>query len=642
MNVREEDTAGEPQAHPSSRLRIALRNGLALATGCFILWTALSGPFDALVQRSVMLALVLTLGFLTFPIRVNGRTPIWAMALDAVLWAGSLAACLYVTATASTIMTTLPLATNTDIALAVVLVLAIMELSRRAVGLAFPILILVGIVYVFFGHLIEGRLGHRGYDIRFVTETLLLSDIGVWGTLTGIAATMIAAFVLFGAMLLRSGGGETFMDLAILVSGRRVGGAAKIATIASASFGTVNGSAVANVATTGAMTIPLMKRIGYPAPLAAAVEAVASTGGQITPPILGAAAFIMAEIVGVDYLRIALAALIPAVLFYYGALTTIHLIALRNNYGIVPEDEIPAARDVLTPLRLLPIIGGIGGLMWMLIDGRSVAYAAAIGIIAMLLPFIVGDLFVNRDPKRTARQLIAGLTEAGSGIVIVFVMLAGAQILVSLVNLTGVGVTISSLTVALGGQSMILVGLIVAAACLILGMGIPTTAAYVLVAAVMAPALIEISIEPLAAHMFVFYFATISVITPPLCVAVFVAASIADTSWFGVALNAVRLGAVTYVVPFMFLTYPGMLWSGTSLEIAEAAFSGFILVTAFSLLLSGTKIRGSRWASVALYAPAAVLAVWPSHLALAVATVLTVTGIVLGRPFRARPGGLGA
>jgi TRAP-type uncharacterized transport system fused permease subunit len=238
--------------------------------------------------------------------------------------------------------------------------------------------------------------------------------------------------------------------------------------------------------------------------------------------------------------------------------------------------------------------------------------------------------------------LLGGLTEAGSGIVIVFIMLAGAQILVSLVNLTGVGVTISSLTVSLGGDSMFLVGFIVAAACLVLGMGIPTTAAYVLVAAVMAPALIEISIEPLAAHMFVFYFATISVITPPLCVAVFVAASIAGTPWFGVAVNAVRLGAVTYVVPFMFLTYPGMLWSGTRFEIAEAAFSGFILVMAFSLLLSGTRIRGSQLTAIILYAPAAAFAVLPSHTALAVATLLTLAGILIGRPFRARPGGIAA
>jgi TRAP transporter 4TM/12TM fusion protein len=637
-NTETDPEKSDVSQQDSNALR-TMRSAISLLIGLFILWTALSGPFDSLIQRSVMLALVITLGFLQFPLRLRGRTPVWAYVLDAILWAGAVGACIYVTATAQTIMTSLSFATPVDMALTALLVLTIMELSRRAVGIAFPILIAIGILYVFFGDQITGRLGHRGFDIYFVTETLLLSDIGIWGNLTGIAATMIAAFVLFGAMLLRTGGGETFMDLAILASGRQIGGAAKIATIASAAFGTVNGSAVANVATTGSMTIPLMKRIGYPAPLAAAVEAVASTGGQITPPILGAAAFIMAEIVGVDYLRIALAALIPAVLFYAGALLTIHLIALRHQYGVVPPEDIPNARDVLTFNRLAPIIGGLGGLMWMLTDGRSVAYSAAMGVIFMVVPFVISDFYTARNFRSTATKLIHGLTDAGKGIVIVFVMLTGAQILVSLINMTGVGITISSLTVALGGQNIILVGLIVALACLILGMGIPTTAAYVLVAAVMAPALIAINIEPLAAHMFVFYYATISVITPPLCVAVFVAASIAGTNWFAVALYAVRLGAVTYVVPFMFLTYPGMLWSGTGLEIAEAALSGGILVTAFALLLSGSCIRGSRILSVVVYGIAAFLALIPSHIALVVALVLTVGGIVIGRPFRvSQPG----
>lgn len=631
-----ETASPRAQADPGA-LRI-LRSGLALVIGLFILWTAVSGPFESLVQRSVMLAMVLTLGFLSFPLCGPRRPPVWAVMLDAGLWAGAVAACVYVTAKAGTIMTSLPYASPTDMALTAVLVLAILELSRRAVGIAFPVLITLGILYVFFGDLISGRLGHRGFDVYFVTENLLLSDIGIWGKLTGIAATVIAAFVLFGAMLLRSGGGETFMDLAILVSGRRVGGAAKIATIASAAFGSVNGSAVANVATTGAMTIPLMRRIGYPAPLAAAVEAVASTGGQITPPILGAAAFIMAEIVGVDYLRIALAALIPALLFYGGALLTIHLIALRDRYGVVPAKDIPPAREVLTLARLAPIIGGLGGLMWMLTAGRSVAFAAATGIVCMVVPFVIGDLVTARNPRATIGRLIHGLTDAGQGIVIVFVMLTGAQILVSLINLTGVGITISSLTVALGGQNMILVGLIVALACLVLGMGIPTTAAYVLVAAVMAPALIAIHVEPLAAHMFVFYYATISVITPPLCVAVFVAASIAGTGWFGVALNAVRLGAVTYIVPFMFLTYPGMLWSGSGWDIAEAALSGTVLVMAFALLLSGTRLRGSRAAAILLYGSAAALAFVPHPLALVSAGGLLIAGIAVGHPFRAPPG----
>jgi len=614
-------------------MRENLKRAVALAIGLFILYTAAAGSFDALIQRSVMVALVITLGFVSYPLRFGGRAAAAALTVDICLWAASVAACLYVTGNAERIMTSLPAAGPLDIALTAVLVVTLLELARRTVGLAFPILVGIGLAYVFFGHLIPGRLGHRGYDIWFVTETILLTDIGVWGSLTGIAATIIAAFVLFGAVLLHTGGGQTFMDLALLVSGRSIGGAAKMATVASASFGTVNGSAVANVATTGTMTIPLMKRIGYPAPFAAAVEAVASTGGQITPPILGAAAFIMSEMIGTEYLRIALAALIPAALFYTGLFTTIHLFALRGNVGVVPPEDIPAAKTALHPVRLLPVIGGLGGLLWMLLAGRSVAFSAAFGIACAVVPYVIGDLAARRRPFATLRALLDSLVEAGNGVVIIALMLAGAQILVSLINLTGVGVTLSSLTVAVGGEHLFLVGLIVALACLVLGMGIPTTAAYVLVAAVMAPALIAIDVEPLVAHMFVFYYATISVITPPVCIAVFVAASIAKTDWWPAAVNAVRLGVVTYIIPFMFLSYPGMLWSGSWLEIAEAALSGGTLVLATSLFLAGTRIRDSRWLAGALYLSAAGLAIVPSEIALGVAVALTVVGVAWGRPF---------
>lgn len=614
---------------------------IALAIGIFVVWTAIAGPFPALVQRPVLLAAVITLGFLKYPLKISGGSRMLrsgALILDLALWAGAVTACVMVVNSAETIMTSLPYADRADIVMMMLLTLAILELSRRTVGLAFPVLVSLGLAYAAFGDRISGSLGHRGYDIYFITETLLLSDIGVWGQLTGVAATVIAAFVLFGAMLLRTGAGATFMDLAVFVAGRRVGGAAKIAALSSAAFGTVNGSAVANVATTGSMTIPLMKRIGYPAPFAAAVEAVASTGGQITPPILGAAAFIMAEMVGVDYMRIVLAALIPAIMFYGGALMTIHLIALHRKLGLVPEEDIQRARQSLKIMRLLPIIGGMGGLMWMLTDGRSIGFAASFGVICMLVPFVVSDLLQHRSPGHTVRHLIAGLEDAGTGLIVVFIMLSGAQILVSLLNMTGVGITISALTVELGGQNLFLVGLIAAVVCLVLGMGVPTTAAYVLVAAVMAPALIAMSVEPLVAHMFVFYFATISVITPPLCVAVFVAASIADTSWWKVALEAVRLGAVTYVVPFMFLTHPGMLGNGNVLEIGEAILSGAVLVMATSVLLSGCLVAGSRVLSVMIFGTAAVCVIVPSPMLLAVGTFACAAGLFLGRPFQDQEG----
>ena len=287
---------------------------------------------------------------------------------------------------------------------------------------------------------------------------------------------------------------------------------------------------------------------------------------------------------------------------------------------------------------MIPVVAGLCGLIWALVGGRSVAFAAALGTFAMLIPFVVLDLWTHRDWRRTGLALIAALNDAGTGIVIIGIMLAGAQILVSMLNLTGLGVTISSLVVSLGGENLMLIGIIVACACLILGMGIPTTAAYVLVAAVMAPALIAINVEPLVAHMFVFYYATISVITPPVCIAVFVAASIAGTSWWSVALVAVRLAAVTYIVPFMFLTYPGMLWSGTSVDIVEAALSGLLLVVSAAMLMAGVRVRGSLPVAWAIFAPAAALAIYPSELAMLASAMVLIVGIALAKPFMAPSG----
>jgi len=280
------------------------------------------GVFESLIQRSIFLALVVFVGVLQFPLKLPRGAGWLGYAIDAAIVAATLAACGYIVLYADAIMTSLPTAGRLEIGLTIALVLVILELSRRAIGLVFPLLVATGLAYALLGQYIPGRLGHRGFDMEFVTETLLLGDLGFWGSLVGVAATVIAAFTLFGSFLLHTGGGRAFMDLALRVSGRSTGGAAKIATVASSIFGMVSGSSVANVATTGNFTIPLMKRLGYPAGLAGGVEAVASTGGQLAPPIMGAAAFIMAEILGVEYLRIAAAAILPAVLFYLGVFVT--------------------------------------------------------------------------------------------------------------------------------------------------------------------------------------------------------------------------------------------------------------------------------------------------------------------------------
>ena len=587
-----------------------VQKGLAILVGAFVFYTAATGPFEGLIQRAIFLALVASLGFALYPLGAGKSWRPLGLAIDLVLCAVTVAACGYVVWNYDEIMTTLPWATTLDMALTVGLVLSVLELGRRTVGLIFPVLVLIGIGYAMFGNLLPGALGHRGFDAAFVTETIFLGDLGIWGMLTGVAATVIAAFVLFGALLLHSGGGQAFMDLAMRLGGRQPGGAAKIATIASGLFGMISGSAVANVATTGNFTIPMMIRLGYPRPFAAAVEAVASTGGQIAPPIMGAAAFVMAEILGLPYTTIIVGAILPAILFYVSVFVTVHFVAQQRGLAVVPEDEMPDWKTITAPRRVLPILAALGGLgigIWL---GRSIATAAFYGVVGLLIAFVATQAG-RLNPREMAGRVTDGLEDAGKGMVIIGVLLAGAQVLVSMINMTGIGVTLSSLIVTMAGDSVVLVAIIVGLVCLIMGMGLPTTAAYVLVAAVLAPAMTAVGVDPLAAHLFVFYFATISVITPPVCVAVFVGSGIANTNWLPAAGEAVRLGAVTYLVPFLLLLYPGMTMSGGLVGIVEAAAAGMALVLAVPALLSGTPLTGRRGLDILLLLLVIALAIWP-------------------------------
>lgn len=586
----------------------------ALVLGGFILYTSATGPLDSLVHRSVFLALVIGLGLLSFPLGAGKRWRTVGMLIDLILAAGAIGACLYVAVKAETILTTLPWATTQDMLLATILVVTILEVARRAIGWVFPVLVALGIAYALFGNRLSGPLSHRGFDTAFVTETLFLGDLGVWGMLLGVAATTIASFVLFGSLLLHTGGGQTFIDLSMRIGGRSQGGAAKIATVASSLFAMVSGSAVANVATTGNFTIPMMKRLKYTPAFAGGVESVASTGGQIAPPILGAAAFIMAEILGVSYVTIALAALLPAVLFYIAVFFTIHLVAIRSSLPLVPESELPSWSDVLQLKRIVPIVAALGGLFGGVFKGYSIQYSAFLGIALLLVCYVAFAILDRMSPRKMLRMLMTGLEDAGKGMVIIGVLLAGAQILVAMLNLTGIGVTLSTLVVSAAGEQLLLVALIVAGICLIMGMGIPTTAAYVLVAAVMAPALTRMGVEPLVAHLFVFYFATISVITPPVCIAVFVAAGIAQAGWLQVAGHAMRLGATTYIIPFLILAYPGLIGIGGGWDITVAALRALAFVLAFAGVLGGARLFGHRWLDAALLSAVGLLAVLPGVL----------------------------
>jgi TRAP transporter 4TM/12TM fusion protein len=595
---------------------------LSVLLSFFVLYTSGSGPFESIIQRAIFLAILIALGVVSYPLFEGTPLRPAGIVIDAGMVTSALLACGYVIANYDLIMTTLPTAKPIDIAMTAALTLIILEISRRAIGYVFPGIVIVIIAYALLGNYIPGRLGHRGFDIYFVTETLFLGDLGVWGMLMGVAATIIAAFTLFGAILLNTGGGQTFIDLAMRLGGRAPGGGAKIATIASGLFGMVSGSAVANVATTGNFTIPLMKRLNYPAAMAAGTEAVASTGGQLAPPIMGAAAFIMAEIVGVDYVQIMKSAALPAVLFYAAVFLTIHVMAKEKGLGSLPDTELPTWKEILNWRRITPVIVSLGGLFFGILRGNSLPASAFFGMAAALALFPLTRIRAFSDVGPATRQLGKAFQDSSKGLLIIGILLAGAQIMVAMINMTGLGITFSSMILSIGGDNTYLIAFIVACVCMIMGMGIPTTAAYVLVAAALAPALVKVGIAPIVAHLFVFYYATLSVITPPVCIAVFVGAGIAETKWTDAAKYALKLGAVTYVIPFLFIIYPGMLAQAGFEAFLRAAFSGIIFVFAFANLFGGFKVSRSRTLDGVLWMVVAILAIlpglWTSFTALAI------------------------
>ncbi len=580
--------------------------------GCFVFYTSFYGAFETLIQRSLFVSMVTILGLLMYPLGQGKSWRMLGILLDFSAGLIVVTTTTYIIINFDVIMNEQPFAEDIDIYLGLGTLLVILELARRTTSPLFPILVGSAIVYAYFGDLIPGAFGHRGFDIDYISEIILLSDRGLWGMLVGIASTTLAAFVLFGSLLLHTGAGQTFFDLSARAGGRSPGGAAKIATVASGLFGTISGSSVANVATTGNFTIPLMKRLKYPAAFAGGVEAIASTGGQLAPPIMGTAAFVMAELVGENYWKIALSALIPAILLYIGIFTSVHLIAKRRNLGQVSDEELPDWRSALNWRRLSPIVCAALGLAIGIVQGNSIGLTACFGMIGIIIAYVVASRSEGIQWRVIGKTLIRALEDGGRGILIVGILLIAAQVFVAMVNLTGIGVAITGAILELGQGNTWLIAIIMAIVCLIAGMGLPTSAAYVLVAAVFAPALIQLGIDPLAVHLFVLYYAALSVVTPPVCVAVFVSAMISKEPWGRVAAYTLRLGGAAYVIPMLLLVYPGLLGNGGVQAIALGVASGVGFTLSAASFFAAQPVFGKDNYSWCLWLLPIGMAIYPS------------------------------
>ncbi len=585
---------------------------VAIAFALFHIWTAAPfvGAYPDLIQRSIHLSFAFVLCFLLYPAR-PGRSPSRRPSLvDGAFTVLALVGFGYLILHYNWIMENPSDSTRPAIVLGTIITILTLEAARRTIGLTFTILAALGIAYGLFGAWIPGTWGHRGFSWISIQESLYLSTQGILGTVTGISATLVAIFLVFGAVLYHTGGGETFVDLAKLIAGRSYGGPAKVSVFSSAFFGTISGSAVANVVVDGIFNIPLMKRLKYKAEFAAAVEATASTGGQIMPPVMGAGAFIMAELLQIQYAQVAVAAALPAILYYLGCGAAIHFEARRLGLETIPPALLPRAREVFAWRRSAALFVPVVLLTYFLLQGYTAGTSTFWSIIASLVIFLVSATSWQ-DLRSRCWGIVQALEAGGKGIVLIATLIAAAGILIGMINLTGIGIKLSEFIIGASGQSLLAALFFAMLVCIILGMGLPTTAAYVLAASVVAPALIKLGALPLAAHLYVFYFAIISAITPPVCAAVYVAAAIARANWVRTGIIATRLGLAGFIVPYMFVFAPALLWRGEWLEIGWATVTACVGVIALAAGAMGFFVRSASWVERLALVAAALLLIKP-------------------------------
>ena len=541
--------------------------GLGAASITFHIWLIFSGLVPSLVSRPLHMALALPW---VFVFAAQGTARRWlGLCLTIV---GSLF-CGFIALNESTLSDQYGFITGGwQITVGVGLILLTLEMARRAVSWPLPLITFLFLLYGLFGSHIPGEFGHPGLPFNSFLGTLVITEGGLWGKLTGVSVSVVAVFVIFGAVLNAGEAGQGFMNIAIAAAGRLKGGAAKVSVLSSALFGSISGSASANVASTGMVTLPSMRRLGYPKRIAAAVEAVASTGGQIMPPLMGAGAFVMVELTGIPYTQIIIAAALPAILYF--ATVWIGVNGYADRHGLKPyrEDMRPALRAVIVTSLFFAV--PFAALLIVMFSGYTPQFAAACAIIIAALLLLTGaDLTFN--PARARDRIMQAAITAGRQIAMIASIILCASIIVGILGMTGLGVKITSGILAFSGDNLWLALALTALACIILGMEVPTTAAYVICVSVAGPALIDMGVAPLLVHLFIFWYALLSTITPPVCGGVFIAASMVEENWLPVAGSAMSLGLGLYVIPLAIIRHPELT------GLADAPLAA--LLTAFQI-----------------------------------------------------------
>jgi TRAP transporter 4TM/12TM fusion protein len=581
-----------------------LVSGLAIAFALYHLYAAYAIPFVTLKHRSLHVAIVLCLIFLLYPGRKKASRKQLSL-LDAVLAVVSLGTAGYIFIYYLDIVNRGGIPSTLDVTFATITCLLVLEASRRVAGWELTAMAAIFVAYAYLGPYLPGEFGHRGYTLSDIFNYMYVTTEGIFGDAIAVSASFIILFIIFGAFLSKSGMGTLFNDLSLALAGSSKGGPAKVGVIASAVHGSINGSAVASVVTTGAFTIPMMKRVGYKPEFAAAVEATAAVGGQILPPVMGAAAFIMAETLGVPYVTIAIAALIPAVMYYFGLLVQVHLRADRDNLQGLSRDELPKVRDVLRERGhlLLPLIL----LVALLMMGYTPTLVAVVTIVATVI------IAALRPSSRMGfRDILAALETGVRDTLGVATACASVGITVGVFSLTGLGLKLANIILMMGSGSLFMTLFFTMIASIVLGLGLPSIPCYIITATMAAPALSTFGIDPLASHLFVFYFGAIANLTPPIALAAFAGAGIAGSDPQRTGWISCKLALAGFIVPFIFIYKPGLMIINSSvLDIVVATVTTILAVLALAAATEGFLLTRLNWALRLALIGGGVLLIFP-------------------------------
>ena len=580
-------------------------------------WIILYPSLDPITEMAIHLAFILILTFFIYRFSSFEESTIGVL-FDLLFILFSASCGIYYTVHSDRIATRtvgIDQLTDWDILFGVLFILLCVEAARRTIGFGIITIALLFIIYALFGHHLTGIWHHHEMTKTEVLDQLAYSFNGLWGSPIAVAASFVFVFVLFGSFLHYSGASQFFFDLSIAIAGRTKGGAAKIAILASAFFGMISGSPTANVVTTGAFTIPMAKKTGYSSRFAAAVEACASTGGSILPPIMGSSAFLMAAVTGIPYTSIAIAAILPGILYYFSLFLMVHLEAIRTNLPVVEGENIPKVKKVLKAgwYHFIPLIV----LLTLLLKGTSPSRS---GIYAIIVVIII-SMFTKRD-KFSIQKIIAAASHGAKAAIPISTACASAGLVIAGIMTTGLAGKLNSIILNITAGYLLPTLLLVMIMCIILGMGMPVAAAYILTAMLAAPTLINLGISEMSAHLFIVYFSIISAITPPVAVAAFAAAGIAKENPTRVGFEAIRIGAASLIIPFGFIFHASLLMDGTVIEIV---YSVFIMMISLFALSSG--IIGYMNGMLKVYER--ILLVVSSSLIISANMFITILGIIL-------------